>query len=198
MNIVYAEVEVDDGYVTLVRAKKDEHGHIVECDEKEATIWAWKNPHKDGQGEIVYTELKGGIVLEDVDFGYEEDKMVLHNISLYAKPGQKVAFVGATGAGKTTITNLLNRFYDIADGKIRYDGININKIKKADLRKPLWKTSVMVNLKLLMKNVLPQQNSLTPIHSSLVYLKDMKQCLQMMVQTFLKAKDNYFLLLEAQ
>ena len=137
MNIVDAEVEVDDGYVTLVRAKKDEHGHIVECDEKEATIWAWKNPHKDGQGEIVYTELKGGIVLEDVDFGYEEDKMVLHNISLYAKPGQKVAFVGATGAGKTTITNLLNRFYDIADGKIRYDGININKIKKADLRKSL-------------------------------------------------------------
>ena len=131
------EVEVDDGYVKLVRGKLDENGNIVEVtDEKEATLWAWKHPHS-ADGTVTYTELKGDIVMDDVDFGYTENKIVLHNIKLYAKPGQKVAFVGATGAGKTTITNLINRFYDIADGKIRYDGININKISKKDLRRSL-------------------------------------------------------------
>ena len=132
------EVEVDDGYVTLVRGKYDENGNIVEVpfNSKEATLWAWKHPHS-ATHDITYTLLQGDIRMFDVDFGYNENKIVLHNISLYAKPGQKVAFVGATGAGKTTITNLLNRFYDIADGKIRYDGININKISKKDLRKSL-------------------------------------------------------------
>ena len=125
--------EHDDGYVTLVNARR-ENGQIVESEERTG-LWAWKHPHHDGT--LTYTELKGDIVLDDVDFGYVPDKTVLHNISLYAKPGQKIAFVGATGAGKTTITNLLNRFYDIADGKIRYDGININKIKKPDLRRSL-------------------------------------------------------------
>ena len=120
--------EHDDGYVTLVNARR-ENGQLVESQTRTG-LWAWKHPHHDGT--VTYTELKGDIVLDDVDFGYVPDKTVLHNISLYAKPGQKIAFVGATGAGKTTITNLLNRFYDIADGKIRYDGININKIKKAD------------------------------------------------------------------
>ena len=129
-----AEPETDDGYVTLVNAKKDSNGNITECDERTG-FWAWKHPHSDGT--LTYTELQGDVRLFDVDFGYNEDKMVLHNIDLYAKPGQKVAFVGATGAGKTTITNLINRFYDIADGKIRYDGININKIKKSDLRRSL-------------------------------------------------------------
>lgn len=127
--------EVDDGYVKLCRGKKDTDGNIVECDKNEATLWAWKYPHKDGQ--ISYVELKGDVRMFDVDFGYDPNKIVLHDVSLYAEPGQKVAFVGATGAGKTTITNLLNRFYDIADGKIRYDGININKISKKDLRQSL-------------------------------------------------------------
>jgi len=127
------ESEVDDGYVTLVNAKV-KNGKLVES-KKYTGMWAWKHPHQDGT--ITYTELKGDVRLFDVDFGYEENKIVLHDIALYAAPGQKVAFVGATGAGKTTITNLLNRFYDIADGKIRYDGININKIKKADLRRSL-------------------------------------------------------------
>lgn len=127
--------EVDDGYVKLCRGKKDENGNIVECNKDEATLWAWKYPHQDGQ--ITYVELKGDVRMFDVDFGYEPNKIVLHDVSLYAEPGQKVAFVGATGAGKTTITNLLNRFYDIADGKIRYDGININKISKKDLRQSL-------------------------------------------------------------
>ena len=127
--------EVDDGYVKLCRGKKDADGNIVECDKNEATLWAWKYPHQDGQ--ISYVELKGDVRMFDVDFGYEPNKIVLHDVSLYAEPGQKVAFVGATGAGKTTITNLLNRFYDIADGKIRYDGININKISKKDLRQSL-------------------------------------------------------------
>lgn len=127
--------EVDDGYVKLCRGKKDTDGNIVECDKNEATLWAWKYPHQDGQ--ISYVELKGDVRMFDVDFGYDPDKIVLHDVSLYAEPGQKVAFVGATGAGKTTITNLLNRFYDIADGKIRYDGININKISKKDLRQSL-------------------------------------------------------------
>ena len=125
--------EHDDGYVTLVNARR-ENGQLVESQTRTG-LWAWKHPHHDGT--VTYTELKGDIVLDDVDFGYVPDKTVLHNISLYAKPGQKIAFVGATGAGKTTITNLLNRFYDIADGKIRYDGININKIRKDDLRRSL-------------------------------------------------------------
>ncbi|MCQ2387405.1 MAG: ABC transporter ATP-binding protein/permease [Clostridia bacterium] len=127
--------EQDEGYVTLVRCKILEDGTIVECAERTGH-WAWKHPHK-ADGTTTYTELKGDIQMVDVDFGYVEDRIVLKNVSLYAHPGQKVAFVGATGAGKTTITNLINRFYDIADGKIRYDGININKIKKADLRKSL-------------------------------------------------------------
>ena len=126
--------EIDDGYVTLVYAKKDKDGNITECD-KRTNLWAWKHPHSDGT--VTFTELKGDVVLSDVDFGYTDEKLVLHNIDVYANPGQKVAFVGATGAGKTTITNLINRFYDIADGKIRYDGININKIKKSDLRRSL-------------------------------------------------------------
>ncbi len=128
------EPEVDDGYVTLVNAKIDKNGNITETKERTG-MWAWKHPH--GDGSLTYTKLCGDVRLVDVDFAYEEGKNVLHNVSVYAEPGQKVAFVGATGAGKTTITNLINRFYDIADGKIRYDGININKIKKADLRRSL-------------------------------------------------------------
>ena len=124
--------ELDEGYVTLVNAKYDENGKLIECEEHTG-IWAWKHPHAD-DGTVTYTQLRGDVRLTDVDFGYVEEKTVLHDITLYAEPGQKVAFVGATGAGKTTITNLINRFYDIADGKIRYDGININKIKKSDLR----------------------------------------------------------------
>ena len=127
--------EVDAGYVTLVNAKEDENGNLVECAERTGR-WAWKHPHK-ADGTVTYTEVKGDIVMDMVDFGYVPEKQVLYDISLYARPGQKLAFVGATGAGKTTITNLINRFYDIADGKIRYDGININKIKKADLRRSL-------------------------------------------------------------
>ena len=127
--------EVDDGYVELVNAREDENGNITES-ETRTNLWAWKHPHK-AEGTVTYTKLEGAVVLDDVDFGYTDDKMVLHNISLWAKPGQRIAFVGATGAGKTTITNLINRFYDIADGKIRYDGININKIKKQDLRRSL-------------------------------------------------------------
>ena len=126
--------ETDDGYVTLVNANSAPDGTITETD-KHTGHWAWKHPH--GDGTLTYTALQGDVQMNDVDFGYVEGKTVLHNVSVYAKPGQKVAFVGATGAGKTTITNLINRFYDIADGKIRYDGININKIKKADLRRSL-------------------------------------------------------------
>ena len=126
--------EADNGYVTLVNAKEVD-GEYVECEERTG-LWAWKHPHK-ADGTITYVPLRGDVRLFDVDFEYEEGKPVLHDISLYAKPGQKVAFVGATGAGKTTITNLLNRFYDIADGKIRYDGINITKIRKSDLRRAL-------------------------------------------------------------
>ncbi len=133
-DIIDREPEVDDGYVTLVNAR-EENGVITECTERTG-MWAWKHPHQ-ADGSVTYTKLCGDVVLDDVDFGYEENKTVLHNVTLFAEPGQKVAFVGATGAGKTTITNLLNRFYDIADGKIRYDGININKIKKADLRRSL-------------------------------------------------------------
>ena len=128
------EKETDDGYVTLVNAKENEKGELEECSQR-TNIWAWKHPHNDGT--VTYTRLQGDVRFFDVDFAYVPEKTVLHNISLYAKPGQKVAFVGSTGAGKTTITNLINRFYDITDGKIRYDGININKIKKADLRHSL-------------------------------------------------------------
>ena len=128
------EVETDDGYVTLVNAREKEDGTLEEYPER-TNVWAWKHPHHDGT--VTYTRLQGDVRFYDVDFAYVPGKTVLHNVSLYAKPGQKVAFVGSTGAGKTTITNLINRFYDIADGKIRYDGININKIKKADLRHSL-------------------------------------------------------------
>ena len=129
------EPEVDNGYVELVNAEIDADGNITES-EKRTGKWAWRHPHQ-ADGTVTYTELKGDIRLVDVDFGYVPEKIVLHDVTLYAKPGQKIAFVGATGAGKTTITNLINRFYDIEDGKIRYDGININKIKKADLRRSL-------------------------------------------------------------
>ena len=128
------EPEADEGYVTLVNAKENADGSLSECKER-TNVWAWKHPHHDGT--VTYTRLEGDVRFFDVDFGYTPEKTVLHNITLYAKPGQKVAFVGSTGAGKTTITNLINRFYDIEDGKIRYDGININKIKKADLRHSL-------------------------------------------------------------
>ena len=131
--LIDEEPEVDEGYVTLVNAR-EEDGEIIECEEHTG-LWAWKHPHQDGT--VTYTKLTGDVRMFDVDFGYVPEKTVLHNITLYAEPGQKVAFVGSTGAGKTTITNLINRFYDIADGKIRYDGININKIKKADMRRSL-------------------------------------------------------------
>ncbi len=129
------EPEKDEGYVELVRCRIDEQGNITECKERTGT-WAWKHPHQ-ADGTVTYTQMKGEIVFTDVDFGYTENKVVLHDINMYAKPGQKIAFVGSTGAGKTTITNLINRFYDIQDGKIRYDGININKIKKGELRRSL-------------------------------------------------------------
>ena len=135
--------EADDGYVTLVNANIDENGNITES-EKRTGVWAWRHPHHDGS--VTYTRLMGDVRLFDVDFGYVPDKIVLHNIDIFAEPGQKIAFVGATGAGKTTITNLINRFYDIADGKIIYDGININKIKKADLRRSLGIVLQDVNL----------------------------------------------------
>ncbi|WP_419559918.1 ABC transporter ATP-binding protein [Ruminococcus sp.] len=136
------EPETDDGYVTLVNAK-EENGSLTETAERTG-IWAWKHPHHDGT--VTYTKIEGRVVLDSVDFGYVPDKQVLYDVSLYAESGQKIAFVGATGAGKTTITNLINRFYDIADGKIRYDGININKIKKADLRRSLGVVLQEVNL----------------------------------------------------
>ena len=129
------EPETDNGYVTLVNAKETANGDLVETPERTG-IWAWRHPHQ-ADGTVTYVRLTGDVTFNDVDFGYDEDKIVLHNIKLYATPGQKIAFVGSTGAGKTTITNLINRFYDIQDGKIRYDNININKIKKADLRRSL-------------------------------------------------------------
>ena len=128
------EPEQDQGYVTLVNAAYDHEGNLVETTER-TNIWAWKHPH--GDGTLTYTLLTGDVRMTEVDFGYVPEKIVLHDVTLYAEPGQKVAFVGSTGAGKTTITNLINRFYDIDDGKVRYDGININKIKKADLRRSL-------------------------------------------------------------
>ena len=134
-DLVDEEPEVDDGYVTLVNAEVAEDGTVTEC-ERHTGHWAWKHPHS-ADGSVTYTLLRGDVRMTDVDFAYVEGKTVLHDITLFAEPGQKVAFVGATGAGKTTITNLINRFYDIADGKIRYDGININKIKKSDLRRSL-------------------------------------------------------------
>ena len=137
-------VEEDHGYVTLVRARENPDGSLTECAERTGT-WAWKHPHQ-ADGTVTYTKLTGDVRMFNVDFAYEEGKPVLHDVSLYAKPGQKIAFVGATGAGKTTITNLINRFYDIDDGKIRYDGININKIKKPDLRRSLGMVLQDVNL----------------------------------------------------
>ena len=134
-NLMDEASEEDHGYVTLVNAKEDENGNLVECPERTGR-WAWKHPHQ-ADGTVTYTELKGDITMHDVDFGYVPEKTVLHDVTLYANPGQKIAFVGATGAGKTTITNLINRFYDIDDGKVRYDGININKIRKPDLRRSL-------------------------------------------------------------
>lgn len=133
--LIDEESEKDEGYVTLVNAKKDENGNIIECKERTG-MWAWKHPHS-ADGSVSYTELTGDVRFEDVTFGYNEEKVILKDISLFAKPGQKLAFVGSTGAGKTTITNLINRFYDIQEGKIRYDGINITKIKKDDLRRSL-------------------------------------------------------------
>ena len=141
--LIDEEPEADEGYVTLVNTKYDECGNLVECAER-TTDWAWKHPHQDGT--VTYTPLAGDVRMEHVDFGYTPDHQVLFDVSVYAKPGQKVAFVGATGAGKTTITNLINRFYDIADGKIRYDGINVNKIRKADLRRSLGVVLQDVNL----------------------------------------------------
>lgn len=153
--LIDEEPEKDDGYVTLVNAAFDHDGNLYECKERTGT-WAWKHPHHDGT--LTYTQLKGDVRFYDMSFGYDENKMVLHDLTLYAKPGQKIAFVGSTGAGKTTITNLINRFYDVQDGKIRYDGININKIKKQTcaeasasfcriltcLPELSWKISVMV------------------------------------------------------
>ena len=143
-DLIDEQAETDDGYVTLVNIKKHDDGSFEETSEK-TRYYAWKHPHKE-TGEITYTELKGDIVIDNIDFSYDGQKIVLHNVSVYANPGQKIALVGATGAGKTTITNLINRFYDIADGKIRYDGININKIKKDDLRHSLAVILQDVNL----------------------------------------------------
>ena len=134
-DLLDAEPEKDEGYVTLVNARRLPDGTLTECSERTG-LWAWKHPHR-ATGETEYVELRGDIVMDGVDFGYSDDKLVLHDVKLYAMPGQKIAFVGSTGAGKTTITNLINRFYDIQDGKIRYDGINITKIKKDDLRRSL-------------------------------------------------------------
>lgn len=134
LTLLDEQPEIDEGYVTLVNAKENADGSMSECEER-TNVWAWRHPHHDGT--VTYTRLEGDVRFYDVNFGYTPEKIVLHDISLYAKPGQKVAFVGSTGAGKTTITNLINRFYDISDGKIRYDGINIEKIKKADLRHSL-------------------------------------------------------------
>ncbi len=135
MALIDEKPEEDNGYVTLVNVREAEDGTLTECEERTG-VWAWRHPHKE-DGSVTYTKLEGDIRMFNVDFGYDPDKIVLHDISLYARPGEKVAFVGATGAGKTTVTNLLTRFYDIADGKIRYDGINVNKIKKGELRRAI-------------------------------------------------------------
>ena len=135
MKLMEEEPEKDEGYVEFVNAKYDMDGNLTECAERTGT-WAWKHPHK-ADGTVTYKKLEGEVVFDGVDFGYDDNKMVLHDVKLYAHPGQKIAFVGSTGAGKTTITNLINRFYDIQDGKIRYDGINITKIRKPALRKTL-------------------------------------------------------------
>ncbi len=133
-NLLDAEVEIDEGYVELVNATEDAAGNLQEVEETTG-MWAWKHPHEDGT--VTYHKQEGRVTFSDLTFGYNDDKMVLHDINLFAEPGQKIAFVGSTGAGKTTITNLINRFYDIQEGKIHYDGINIRKIKKADLRRSL-------------------------------------------------------------
>ena len=143
--LIDQQPEEDEGYVTLVNAKYDENGQLTETDEK-TDLWAWRHFHKQSDQSVTYKKLEGNVEMVDVDFGYVPEKMVLHDVSLYAKPGQKIAFVGATGAGKTTITNLINRFYDIPDGKIRYDGINITKIRKSDLRHSLGMVLQEVNL----------------------------------------------------
>ena len=143
--LIDEEPEADEGYVTLVNAQVNPDTWQLEEADHHTGMWAWKHPHR-ATGEIEYVPLRGDLVMDNVDFGYTPDHEVLHGVSVYAKPGQKVAFVGATGAGKTTITNLINRFYDIADGKIRYDGINVNKIRKADLRRSLGVVLQDVNL----------------------------------------------------
>jgi|GEM_PF-53062 len=158
--LIDEESEKDEGYVTLVNAKKDENGNIIECKERTG-MWAWKHPHS-ADGSVSYTELTGDVRFEDVTFGYNEDKVILKDISLFAKPGQKLAFVGSTGAGKTTITNLINRFYDIQEGKIRYDGINITKIKKDDLR-------VIQELHFIGKSIRADRQETSHIHSSNLY-----------------------------
>ena len=142
-DLIDEKPEMDEGYVTLVHIKKDEDGNIIETEER-TRDFAWKHPHKDGT--TTYTELKGDILLDHVDFSYDGSKLVLKDVSIFAHPGQKIALVGATGAGKTTITNLINRFYPLSDGKVRYDGININKIKKEDLRRSLGIVLQDVNL----------------------------------------------------
>ena len=179
--LIDEQPEVDDGYVTLVRARQ-ENGQIVESKERTG-MWAWKHTHQ-ADGSVDYIELKGDVVFDDVDFGYVPEKTVLHNVDLYATPGQKIAFVGSTGAGKTTITNLINRFYDIQDGKIRYDGININKIKKDDLRcripifsrLRLWKISVTASWMPRMRKSWQLQDSPTQIHLSSSFRTAMTPC----------------------
>lgn len=181
------EPEVDEGYVTLVNAKKDAQGNLTECKERTG-LWAWKHPHQ-ADGTVTYTELKGDVRFYDMTFGYTEDHMVLHDLTLYAKPGQKLAFVGSTGAGKTTITNLINRFYDVQDGKIRYDDININKIKRLIcedrlvsffkihicLQERLWKTFVTGNWMRQMRKFIRQQSWLMQTDSSECFRKVMRR-----------------------
>lgn len=203
-NLMDQEPEQDDGYVTLVNVR-EESGKLIECKERTGA-WAWKHPHQIDR-TVTYTKLRGDVRLCDVDFAYEEGKTILHNVSLYAKPGQKVALVGATGAGKTTITNLLNRFYDIADGKIRYDGVNINKIRKSDLRRALgivlqdtnlFTGTVMENIRygrldVRMRTVLMLLNWQEQMILLRVYQKVMIHFCQEMDLTFHKARGSCFL-----